>query len=981
MKKIMAGCALAAGAAGAYQPGDRLHGFEVTAVTPLPEVQGTLVRMTYSKNGAELAWLDRADDNMTFAIVFRTIPEDDTGVAHILEHSVLCGSEKYPVKEPFVDLLKSSFATFLNAWTASDHTAYPVCSRNGKDFLNLIDVYMDAVLHPLSVKSPLAFRQEGWHWDIERADADLSRNGVVYSEMKGAFAKPEELIRHELRRMLFPGNTYSFVSGGDPAHIPELTFEKYKDFYFRHYHPSNAHIFLDGTVDLPAVLAKLDAFLSAYSRRDVDMAVPLQKPVSASKTMEYELAPGESPSGKTLVADAWVFAPWKDREKAVAFDVLSDALAGSNEAPLAKALLSRGLCEDVGLWLGGDEQLAATFYAKNVKDGKVGEVRRVMRETLAELAEKGLDRNRIAAVLDRHEFQEREKDTGGTPRGLAYFWDAATAWAYCGDPAVAFRHAAVYSSLRTKLAAGWFEKFLREALLDNTHHAELTMTPSATLAAERAAAEKKALAAVKAGWTKKELDDALETKRMLTERQNRPDAPEDVAKLPRLAVSDVPLRGPERMQSLTNVPSAGGAPVLRVRTGANGIAYVELHFQLHGLSLEELADVNLLSNLFGELATENRSALALHSEMDSRLGRFSVSAASYGRPDGEAVACVGVSVCALEEKRDEIVRLVPEVLLRTKFDDVKAVGDILRQLRRAKERATMGIGARQYAFRRAAAALSERGVRAEALDGIEQIRHLQKLDDAYVKDGAAICRRLDALRRRIFTRERIALCCMADNTSAEWAAKLLGAFPESGERHGFAPYGLRPKAAEGFRTPGGVAFAAKASRLGPYVGSAVVAARILTLDYLWDEIRVRGGAYGANFSIRPDGDGGYLSWNDPKPGRTLGCYDKSGATLRAFANGDAPLDKYVVSAVAATEPYETPSAQVASAAVRFLQGRSPEDVQRLRAEMLRTTKADVAKFANVLDGLVPEGSICVIGGGEAFADATNLFERVEAVAE
>ena len=932
-KEIMAGCALLTGAACAYQVGDRVCGFEVTAVTSVPEVKGTLVQMSYPKNGAELAWLDRDDDNMTFSIAFRTIPKDDSGVAHILEHSVLCGSEKYPVKEPFVELLKSSFNTFLNAWTSSDYTAYPVCSRNHKDFLNLVDVYMDAVLHPLSVKTPLPFRQEGWHWDLEGADAELGRNGVVYSEMN----------------------------------------------YFRHYHPSNARIFLDGHVDLPAVLAKLDAYLAPYERQDVDAAVPLQKPVSASKTIAYELAPGEEPANKTLVADAWVFAPWKDREKGLAFDVLSDALADSNEAPLTKALLARGLCEDVGLWCGGNAQRAATFYAKNVKDGKADEVRRVMRETLEGLVANGLDHARIAAVLDRHEFREREKDTGGFPRGLAYFLDANEAWMYGDGPIEAFRHAHLYASLRAKLKTGWFEKFLREAVLDNLHHAQLTMTPSATLAAERAAAEKKELAAVKAGWSKKQLDEVLALARELAEHQKRPDAPEDLAKLPRLAVADVPVRGPERVLALTWIPCGGSVPVLSPRTGANGITYVQLYFQLHGLTREELADVYLLTKLFGELATERCSALALRSEIDSRLGNFYVSVDVQGQSSGEAAAYVVVTVSALEEKKDEIIRLVPEILLKTKFDDVKAIGDILRQQRRSKERGTMGIGARNYADRRAKAALSERGLREEIVAGLTQIRHLQTLDDAYAKDGAAICKRLDALRRRIFDTSRIALCCLADNTPATWAKGLLNAFPQSTAWWRFAPYGLPPKVAEGFRTPGKVAFAAKASRPGPYVGSSVVAARILSLDYLWDEIRVRGGAYGASFRVRQDGDGGYLSWNDPKPGRSLGCYDKSGDALRAFAKGDASLDRYIVSAVASTEPYETPSAEVDSAAMRYLQGRTPEDVQRLRAEMLRTTKGDLLKFADVLDGLVKDGSICVVGGGAAFDSATNQLQRVESV--
>ena len=387
----------------------------------------------------------------------------------------------------------------------------------------------------------------------------------------------------------------------------------------------------------------------------------------------------------------------------------------------------------------------------------------------------------------------------------------------------------------------------------------------------------------------------------------------------------------------------------------------------------------LLTKLFGELATERCSALALRSEIDSRLGSFNVSVDVEGQSSGEAAAYVVVTVSALEEKKDEIIRLVPEILLKTKFDDVKAIGDILRQQRRLKERGTMGIGARNYADRRAKAALSERGLRLEILEGLTQIRHLQKLDDAYAKDGAAICKGLDALRNRIFDTSRIALCCVADNTPADWARGLMGAFPQSTAWWRFAPYGLPPKVAEGFRTPGKVAFAAKASRPGPYVGSSVVAARVLSLDYLWDEIRVRGGAYGGSFRVQQDGDGGYLSWNDPKPGRSLGCYDKSGDALRAFAKGDASLDRYIVSAVASTEPYETPSAEVESAATRYLQGRIPEDVQRLRAEMLRTTKGDLLKFADVLDGLVRDGSICVVGGGAAFDSATNQLQHVESV--
>ncbi|MGN0847170.1 MAG: insulinase family protein, partial [Kiritimatiellia bacterium] len=526
--------------AAGLKPGDVVSGFTVKGVTELPEVQGRLVRMCYEKNGADLAWLDRDDDNMTFAIGFRTFPYDDTGVAHIIEHSVLCGSEKYPVKEPFVDLLKSSFATFLNAWTSADSTMYPVCSRNRADFLNLIDVYMDSVLHPLSVRSPMAFQQEGWHYELDGVDGELKRNGVVYSEMKGAFANPERRLYHELHRLAYPETCYGYVSGGDPAAIPELTFEKYKAFYNRFYHPSNARIFLDGRVDLPAVLAKLDAFLAPYPRAAVDAEVAYQRPVSNAKTIEYEIGADEKPEGKVLLGDCWVFGRFDEREKYLAMDVLTDALAGDNDAPLKKALLERGLCEDVRLGVGGGAQLEVSLVVKNVARENVAAVRRTVREVLAGLAAKGLDHARLAALLDRAEFHDREKDYGGFPRGLAFFSDAYDQWLYGGDPADAFRNASRFASLRGRLATGHFEDLLKSALLENPHHAELTMIPSPTLAAARQAAEKAELAKIKAGWTKEETEQVFAACRALERHQAAPDRPEDTAKLPLLSVKDIP---------------------------------------------------------------------------------------------------------------------------------------------------------------------------------------------------------------------------------------------------------------------------------------------------------------------------------------------------------------------------------------------------------------------------------------------------------
>ncbi len=965
-------------AAAELKPGDVVSGFTVTRVTALPEVRGRLVRMTYAKNGADLAWLDRDDDNMTFAIGFRTLPQDDTGVAHIIEHSVLCGSEKYPVKEPFVDLLKSSFATFLNAWTSADATMYPVCSRNPVDFLNLVDVYMDAVLHPLSVRSPLAFRQEGWHYEFDKATGALRRNGVVFSEMKGAFANPDRLLYHELNRLLFPETSYGFVSGGDPAAIPQLTFEGYTAFYRRFYHPSNARIFLDGRVDLPAVLAKLDGFLAPYARADVAAEIAYQKPVANAKTIDYEIGADEDPAGKVILGDAWVFGRYDDRARAFAMDVLTDALAGDNDAPLKKALLGKNLCEDVRFSVGGGAQRTVLLVLKNAKRENVAAARALVRATLEGLVEKGLDHARLAALLDRAEFHDREKDFGGFPRGLAFFNDAYDQWLYGGDPADAFRNASLFTTLRARLADGWFERVLREAVLDNPHHAALTMLPSTTLGAANRAAEAAALAKIKAGWTPAEAEAVRAECAALEKFQTAPDRPEDAAKLPRLAVKDVPARGPV---TATTVEEMEGVKVVRPHTQANGVLHAGLYFAVPDLDDEELADLPLLARTLGDLATAHYPVAALRNELDGKLGNFGIHAAVYAKPGDakDAHPYMAVTVSALETHQADVLRLVPDVLLETSFAETRAVGDLLRQMRVGAERATMGLGGRGHPFRRAAAQVAWRAALEERLAGFAQIRHLQARDAAFATNGVETCARLAALARKVFVRNRLTVC-LSDNMPLAFAGALARAFPRGVLG---APRGpvLFPKRREGFRIPAAIGFAARVAHPEPslYTGAAVVACRVLSLDYLWNEIRVKGGAYGGNVRVCANGDAGWLSWNDPKPARSLGVYAKSGDALRAFAEGEEPLDRYIVSAVAATEPYLTPSVETFRAADLYLSGRTNEDLQRLRAEMLATTKADLTAFAARLDALSRDAATCVLAGPQQLEVCTNALDAVEAV--
>lgn len=961
---------LCASASYAMKQGDNIHNFTVQSVTELPEVPGRLWRMTYAKNGADLAWLEREDDNKTFAVAFKTVPEDDTGVAHIMEHSVLCGSRKYPVKEPFVDLLKSSLATFLNAMTYPDKTVYPVATRNNADFLNLIDVYMDAVLHPLSIENRMALDQEGWHYEFDDS-GKLTMNGVVYSEMKGVFSNPDSVAFWETMKLLFPDCCYSKESGGDPNHIPDLTFDAYKAFHARFYHPSNARIFLDGKVDLDAVLSRLDSFLKDYERVDVRADIPFQKPVSGNATVKYEVA--EDGKDKYILVDGWGIGRFDDRDRRLAFAVLSDALVGSNEAPLKKALLDRGLCEDVELDAEGVQQIAAMLTIRNTSKDKVAECRKVVRETMEKLVRDGLDRRRLEAVLNKCEFLAREKDSGTYPRGLAFMSAAYDSWLYGGDPANGFRYRELFDSMREKIRSGEFMRYLREMLIDNAHHVELTLEPSSTLGEERAKALEAKLAAVMAGWDEGKISEVKSAAARLKEFQKSKDSPEATAKLPVLSVKDIPLKGEEMRQEIASV---GGRTVLRPKVGADGIFYLELHFSLADMTGDELVAMPFFSSLLGDVATERFSALELKSEMDANLGRFSAGVSVYDAK-GAGAPYFTVQIAALESKRADALRVVKEVLLGTKFDDAKAVDDLLKQVRQGVELNVASSG-NKYAMRRAGARLSRQNEMDEILSGIAQLRWLQK-----AKVDQKLLAQFSGFAKRVFTKSRLTVC-LTDNMPTEYAAEVVGAWPE-GETVKAAEWKtVLPSVSggEGFTIPAEVAYAGVAARLPAgtaYSGSQLVAARILSLDYLWNEIRVLGGAYGMGLAVRPDGDVQYMTYRDPNPSRSLAKIAEAGAALRRFCESNADFDKYVVSAIGKTEPYLSPRLETQRASELYLSGRTPQDLERVRAEILSTKREDLLRFAGVLEGLSKEPSVCIVGGKKPL-EACGLA-KTESVAE
>lgn len=931
-----------------------MFGFEVKSVEELPDVSAKLWRMEYAKNGAELVWVESSDENRTFVITFRTIPEDETGVAHILEHAVLCGSEKFPSREPFVELLKSSPHTYLNAYTAKDSTGYPVASRSEKDFLNLTEVYLDAVFHPNTVKTDWAMRQEGWHYEFD--GETLSRNGIVYSEMKGAMSSPHTTMYHDMLRLLYPDSVYRHNSGGLPAKIPELTFEQYKAFHAKFYHPSNARIFLYGKIDLEKTLPLIAEALEPYERREGRVEIPFQKPVRAVEKKSYA---NSEEKDRTLLCDAWVVGTFDEYEKKMALALLSEYLVGNNFSPLKAPFLKAGLCEDIGMGLITDQQLSLMVNFQNVKDGEAETCRKLFRDTIEKLVAKGFDAKRLAQLLDKREFEWRERDT--SDRGMNLYHEVMDSWLYGGDPAQNLRATEVFAALRRRLGTGWYEQLLTSSIIMNDHSASLTMLPSKTLAAEEAAKEAEELKQLQASMSEKELQLIAEAAEDLKRLHAEPEPPEVLAKLPKLTLSDMPEDCEIIPRSIT---TNAGVTVIRPQMELQGFFYLDLSFSLKGLTREELLDAPLLTDLYGELKSTKRSAEELKGEMDGTFGSFVVDVASY--ENGPEMI---VRIAALDTHREEALKLAAEVLLSTDFSDAEAVELRRQQDRIWMEEATRGRRALEFVTRRVTASLSRAEQIGDILQGIEQIRHLQR-----GKNG-----NLAMLSRKILTRENLTIAA-AGNLPDEFLKEVALAFPSVGKKDSAAAeLGVAPRS-EGFVIDGQVAFAGLAAKLPKdfsYSGAHLVASKIISLEHLWPELRVKGGAYGAFFSIGANKTVSFRSYRDPNPKRAYEEYLKAGENLKAFVNSGESYEKYQVSTLTYTDPNFSPREKMAYARAQYFNGRDPELARRLRHEIIHTSKEDLIAFADVLTTIAATGAKCTIGAEELITPCE--LETVEKV--
>lgn len=998
-----------AAAAALLVPGTTCHGFAVERCETVPELDSDAYVLRHTTSGARLLYLACDDENKAFAIGFKTPPADSTGVFHILEHSVLCGSAKFPVKEPFVDLIKSSMQTFLNAMTYPDKTIYPVATTNEQDLYNLMDVYLDAVFNPAIYTKPTIFEQEGWHYELdlpEGAGGDgsaaslregtLRYNGVVFNEMKGALSDPMSVLDDAVNAALYPDTAYAHESGGDPRAIPALTYEQFLDTHARHYNPSNSYITLYGDLDVDRALAFLDerylSQSSAASRRmdaavaageDPSALAPNPLVVQTPVTCEYKRVEMATTPENALVGLGLVLGSALDRKRTIAADILFEALLGSNEAPVKKAILAAGLGGNVVSYTAAESlQPYELIMLQNAQPGVARELRRVFQDACRDLCEHGVPRERLEAIISSNEYDLRQRDYG-IADGVAIACDALSTWLYDDDAAtLALKYGPVYEELRGELEGSYFEDLLRELVLENDHMALVELVPvDADSGAE--GAEGAELAAKRDAMTDAELADVVERTAVLRAAQEAEDTPEDKATLPRLRVSDI---GEARPEPPLVVDTTAPIPCLRHGIPTNRLAYAMQYFDLSCVAFEDLPYVTLLCRLLKQLPTSEHSAEELDNLLAGKLGFLSFTTEVMTQPNVDGVRpYLLVSAGALSEKIDALANLPREVWSSTLLLDADAdrVRDVLTQIRIGLEQGFINNG-HSAALGRAMSYTSPSAVVREQLSGVDFYLFLRDLLEHFDERLDGLRAKLAELADRIF----VADGCMASFTGSDedfdayWAAAGdlgLGAGDGAGRDALAVPAPCDRH--EAFVIPSDICFAARACdprRLGIDVtGAWAVAANALSYDYLWNEIRVKGGAYGCGFRAAGERQTAFYTYRDPAIDPSIERVERAGAWLGRFEPDEAAFEGFIVSCVSGMDAPVKPYALTKRRNTTYLAGLDPHAREERRAQMLAATPGELRSLGADVTRIAAESPTCVFGGREVIAKSNADFNVVD----
>ena len=966
-----------------------LNAYEVVREEDLTDLgsKGTLLR--HKKSGAKVALMENDDENKVFYIAFRTPVDDSTGVPHIIEHTVLCGSDDFPVKDPFVELAKGSLNTFLNAMTYPDKTVYPVASCNDKDFQNLMHVYLDAVFHPNIYKYKEIFLQEGWHYELENVDAPITLNGVVYNEMKGAFSSPEGVLDRVILNSLFPDTTYANESGGDPEVIPQLTYEQYLDFHRRYYHPSNSYIYLYGDMDMAEKLAWIDEhYLSQYENQPVDSQVQRQQPFVApiEITRDYPIASSESLEDNAYLAYNAVVDTVLNKEYYLAFDVLDYALLGAPGAPLKQALLDAGIGKDIiSSYDNSTYQPIFSIVAKNANISDKERFLQVIRETLQKQVEDGISKQALLAGINSAEFKYREADFGSYPKGLIYGLQCMDSWLYDeNEPFLHLEAGETFAFLRERAESesGYFEELVKKWLLDNPHASLVMINPKKGLTAENDRALEKKLADYKATLSQEELQTLVERTAQLKEYQAEPSPKEDLEKIPLLTRADMKK---EAAHFYNETCTMAGLPVVHHNIATNGIYYVDLLFGLNHLSVEDLPYLGVLKAVLGYMDTANYSYSELANEINLYTGGISsvlnifVDAKDENKLDARYEVCVKV----LAPQLPKAMELVSEILSSTDLSDEKRMYEILAQVKSRLEMSMTTAGHAVSAMR-AMSYFSPACYFNDAIGGVELYRLISDLECNYKERVGELREKLAGLIKKVFVTEHLIVSETVETAGRDALApeleKLKAVLPETAEKEETLTMHCEKKN-EGFKDAAQIQYVSRSGNFKKagfaYTGALRILKTIMNYDYLWLNIRVQGGAYGCMSGFSRNGDSYLSSYRDPNLRKTNEVFDGIPAYLHDFDVDERDMTKFIIGTVSALDTPLTPATKGMRSMSAYLSGVTDADAQQERDEVLQATPADIRALEPLVASVLADDCLCVIGNEDTLTKDEDMFLHLE----
>lgn len=955
-------------------------GFRLNRIERIEEINGTAYEMKHEKSGARLIYIDSPDSNKVFNIAFRTTPQDSTGVAHIMEHSVLCGSRKFPLKEPFVELVKGSLNTFLNAMTYPDKTMYPVASKNDKDFHNLMDVYLDAVFYPRAANDPEILMQEGWHYELENVDDELTYKGVVFNEMKGVYSSPDSILERELMHELFPDTTYGVDSGGNPDVIPELTYEGFQEFYRTHYHPSNSYIFLYGTMDIEEQLRFInDEYLSHFDAIEVDTEVTLQAPFNEGKivTYPYSIGSDESIDNRTLHALAYVL-PAVTPEQSLAFEVLTHALLTSPAAPLKQVLVKAGIGSDVsGYYLDSIRQPMWAVHASGSNMDKQMELQSIVEATLTKLCEEGIDKELLEASLNSIEFALRENDFGGRPIGLAYVIRMMDNWLYGNDPLELLHYEEGLKNIRKGLHGTYFEDLIRHSILENNHKALVSMYPECGLQEKKDRDVKEQLANIKSSMSQEELEAIVEQTKRLKIRQETPDSEESLASIPLLELSDLNpyIEEVERRES-----TIGATKVHFVPTFTKGINYVAYYFHLDGLTEEELFYADILSDIIGRIDT-TRPYADVAKDINLNLGGLSsdiTAIAKDGKRD-EFTPLMIVRSKALHAKLPDLCRIVNDVIHYADYSDVNRLTELVQENKAIWD---------NEAFRRGNTIVSQRVMAQVSKVGkfrdAGNLGYYQKISELATNPAALplLPDKLSDVARKIFRANNVEIMFVGEDGElavfTELMTPLLSEWSTESLPHNVLQL-TNTFGNDGIATAGKVQYVAQGGNFidhgFKHVGPMSVLETILRYEYLWIRIRVQGGAYGAFANFFDDGNMIFCSYRDPNLVETYNVYKELPEYLRSFTLSDREMRKYIIGTMSGLDLPMTPALRGPRAMGIYFSGANIADKVEFRKQVIACKPEDIVALADVVESVLKDNHICSMGNKTKIKES-NLFDNI-----